>query len=156
MVLAFQTDVTRVSSFLLAYDGSNRSFRHIGVPEGHHALSHHRDDKNKVEKLAKIDRFYADQLAYFLKKLKGIKELDGTPLLDHCMIIYGGGISDGNRHRHVDLPILLAGGRAAGLSVGRRHDYGGVPLTTLYLSLLERMGIDADVLGDSTGKLAVL
>ena len=156
MVLAFQTDVTRVSSFLLAYDGSNRSFRHIGVPEGHHALSHHRDDKNKVEKLAKIDRFYADQLAYFLKKLKGIKELDGTPLLDHCMIIYGGGISDGNRHRHVDLPILLAGGRAAGLSVGRRHDYGGVPLTNLFLTLLERMDVKADVLGDSTGKLAAV
>ena len=156
MALAFQTDVTRVSTFLLAHDGSNRSFREIGVPDGHHGISHHRGDKKKVEKLAKIDRFYAEQFAYFLKKLKGVREVDGSPLLDHCMITYGGGISDGDRHRHVDLPILLAGGRAANLSVGRRHDYGGVPLTNLFLSLLERMGFDADVLGDSTGKLAVL
>lgn len=154
MALAFQADVTRVSTFLLAYDGSNRSFRDIGVPEGHHGLSHHRDDKNKVAKLAKIDRFYADQFGYFLKKLKSIREADGSPLLDHCMIVYGSGISDGNRHRHSNLPVLLAGGKAAGLSVGRRRDYGGAPLTNLYLALLERMDVEAEQLGDSTGKLA--
>ena len=154
MALAFQADVTRVSTFLLAYDGSNRSFRDIGVSEGHHGLSHHRDDKNKVAKLAKIDRFYADQFGYFLRKLKSIPEVDGSTLLDHCMITYGSGISDGNRHRHSDLPILLAGGKAAGLTAGRRHDYGGVPLTNLYLALLERMGVEAEELGDSTGKLA--
>ena len=154
MALGFQTDVTRIATFLMAYDGSNRSFRDIGVPEGHHALSHHRNDPKKIEKLAKIDRFYADQFAYFVKKLHEIREVDGTPLLEHCMVIYGGGISNGDRHHHVDLPILLAGGKAAGLSVGRRHDYGGVPLTNLYLSLLERFGVEAEALGDSTGKVA--
>lgn len=153
MALAFQVDATRVSTFLLAHDGSNRSFSEIGVPEGHHSLSHHRDDKVKISKLAKIDRFYADQFAYFLKKIKSVREIDGSSLLDHCMIIYGGGISDGNRHGHEKLPILLAGGRAAGLSVGRRHDFNGQPLTNLYLSLLDRMGVKADTLGDSTGKL---
>jgi hypothetical protein len=153
MALAFQTDATRVATFLLAHDGSNRSFPDIDVPEGHHSLSHHRDDKGKVSKLAKIDRFYADQFAYFLKKIKSVREVDGSSMLDHCMIVYGGGISDGNRHGHEKLPILLAGGRAAGLSAGRRHDYKGEPLANLYLSLLERMGVDADALGDSTGKL---
>ena len=153
MALAFQTDATRVSTFLLAHDGSNRSFSDIGVPEGHHSLSHHREDKVKVAKLAKIDRFYADQFAYFLKKINSVREVDGSSMLDHCMLIYGGGISDGNRHGHEKLPILLAGGRAAGLSAGRRHDFNGEPLTNLYLSLLERMGLEADALGDSTGKL---
>ena len=154
MALGFQTDVTRIATFLMAYDGSNRSFRNIGVPEGHHALSHHRNDPKKIEKLAKIDRFYADQFAYFVKKLHEIREVDGTPLLEHCMIVYGGGISNGDRHHHVDLPILLAGGKAAGLSVGRKHDYAGVPLANLYLSLLERFGVEAEALGDSTGKVA--
>ena len=168
MALAFQTDSTRVSTFLLAHDGSNRSFHEIGVAEGHHSLSHHRDNLLKKEKLAKIDRFYIEQFAYFLEKLSSIKEQDGSPLLDHCMILYGGGISDGNRHRHVDLPAILAGGKAHGLEVGRHHDFStrgnkndsklnkeglGVPMTNLHLGLLQKMGVDADQIGDSTGKL---
>jgi hypothetical protein len=154
MALAFQTDVTRISTFLLAHDGSNRSFKDIGVAEGHHSISHHRNDQNKIEKLAKIDRFYVQQFAYFLNKLKNAKEADGSSLLDHCMIVYGSGISDGNRHNHEDLPILLAGGSAAGLKVGRHKRFDNLPMTNLYLSLLGKMGVDSEALGDSTGKLA--
>ena len=166
MALAFQTDSTRVSSFLLAHDGSNRSFNEVGVPEGHHSLSHHRDNDLKKRKLAKIDRFYVEQFSYFLDKLDRAKENDGSSLLDHCMILYGGGISDGNRHRHVDLPVLLAGGKAHGLQTGRHHDFSsgsynghtnlnkegaGMPMTNLHLGLLKKMGVQADQIGDSTG-----
>ncbi len=154
MMLAFQTDTTRISTFLLAHDGSNRSFKHIGVSEGHHSLSHHRNDEKKIAKLAKIDRFYVQQFASFLKKLKNAREVDGSSLLDHCMIVYGSGISDGNRHNHHDLPALLAGGSAAGLKVGRHASFKDVPMTNLFLALLDRMGVEAEALGDSTGKLA--
>ena len=171
MALAYQTDTTRVSTFLLAHDGSNRSFNEVGVAEGHHSLSHHRDSNSKKEKLAKIDRFYVEQFSYFLEKLSNIKEHDGSPLLDHCMILYGGGISDGNRHRHVDLPVLLAGGKAHGLQTGRHHDFSsgrykseskfskdgvGTPMTNLHLGLLQKMGVDADQIGDSTSKIVNL
>lgn len=172
--LAFRSDITRVSTFLLAHDGSNRSFGEIGVSEGHHSLSHHRDDAVKKQKLADIDRFYSHQFAHFLNKLSSFKERDGSRLLDHCMIIYGSGISDGNRHRHVDLPILLAGGKAHGLKTGRHHDFSGklekisnsqmqalstskdgfgLPMNNLYVGLLNKMGVDAESLGDSTGKI---
>ena len=154
MVLAFQSDSTRISSFLLAHDGSNRSFRDIGVPEGHHSLSHHKNDPEKIKKLAKIDQFYSEQFAHFLHKLSTTKEVDGTRLLDHCMIVFGGGISDGNRHRHSDLPVLLAGGQAHGLTNGRHIDYGGVPMTNLYLGILDRAGVKASQVGDSTGVLS--
>ena len=153
MVLAFQSDSTRISSFLLAHDGSNRSFRDIGVPEGHHSLSHHKNDPEKIKKLAKIDQFYSEQFAHFLYKLSTTKEVDGSRLLDHCMIVFGGGISDGNRHRHSDLPVLLAGGQAHGLTNGRHIDYGGVPMTNLYLGILDRAGVKASQVGDSTGTL---
>ena len=154
MVLAFQSDSTRISSFLLAHDGSNRSFRDIGVPEGHHSLSHHKNDPEKIKKLAKIDQFYSKQFAHFLHKLSTTKEVDGSRLLDHCMIVFGGGISDGNRHRHSDLPVLLAGGQAHGLTNGRHIDYGGVPMTNLYLGILDRAGVKASQVGDSTGVLS--
>ena len=153
MALAFQSDSTRISSFLLAHDGSNRSFRDIGVPEGHHSLSHHKNDPEKIKKLAKIDRFYSEQFAYFMHKLSTMKEVDGSRLLDHCMIVFGGGISDGNRHRHSDLPVLLAGGKAHGLANGRHVDYGSVPMTNLFLALLEKFDIEAKQFGDSTGVL---
>jgi hypothetical protein len=153
MVLAFQSDSTRISSFLLAHDGSNRSFRDIGVPEGHHSLSHHKNDPEKIKKLAKIDQFYTEQFAHFLHKLSTTKEVDGSRLLDHCMIVFGGGISDGNRHRHSELPVLLAGGEAHGLTNGRHIDYGGVPMTNLYLGILDRAGVKATQVGDSTGTL---
>ncbi len=108
MVLAFQADVTRVVTFVLANEGSNRPYPFIGVSEGHHDLSHHGNDKAKQTKIRDINRFHIKQLAYLLTQLKSIREGDGT-LLDHCMIAYGSGNSDGNAHNHDDLPILLAG-----------------------------------------------
>ncbi|MEC8244525.1 MAG: DUF1552 domain-containing protein [Verrucomicrobiota bacterium] len=153
MVLAFQSDTTRISSFLLAHDGSNRSFRDIGVPEGHHALSHHKNDPEKINKLAKIDYFYSEQFAYLMDKLSNTKEVDGSRLIDHCMIVFGGGISDGNRHRHSDLPVLLAGGSSHGLKTGRHVDFESLPMTNLYLGLLDRVGVQASQVGDSTGIL---
>lgn len=153
MVLAFQSDSTRISSFLLAHDGSNRSFRDIGVPEGHHSLSHHKNDPEKIKKLAKIDQFYSEQFAYFIDKLSTTQEIDGSRLLDHCMIVFGGGISDGNRHRHSDLPVLLAGGSSHGLTTGRHVDYEGVPMTNLYLGMLDRAEVQASQVGDSSGHI---
>ena len=152
MAMAFQTDTTRIATFLVAHDGSNRSFTDIDVPEGHHYLSHHRDDKAKIEKLARIDKFYVEQFAYFLKKLKDLKE-DDSSLLDRSMIVFGGGHSDGNRHDHVNLPVILAGRGGGKLQTGRHVNHGGKPMTNLFLSMLDQVGAGTDRLGDSTGKL---
>ena len=156
LVLAFQTDSTRVSTFIMAHDGSNRPYPFIGVSDGHHDLSHHRNDPKKKALIAKINRFHTTQLAYFLQKLKSIKEGEGT-LLDHCMIVYGSGISDGNQHLHENLPVLLAG-RAGGTITPGRHLKAPdmTPMTNLYLSLLDRMGAPAERVGDSTGKLEII
>jgi hypothetical protein len=153
LALAFQTDTTRVSTFIVAHDGSNRPYPFIGVSEGHHDLSHHGNDESKKEKVAKINRFHMEQFAYFLEKLKSVKEGAGT-LLDNCMIVYGGAIGDGNRHNHDNLPILLAGRGGGTLTPGRHLKLEKeTPMTNLYLSMLDRMGVAADRVGDSTGKL---
>ncbi|MEM7011858.1 MAG: DUF1552 domain-containing protein [Verrucomicrobiota bacterium] len=154
MAMGFQTDTTRVATFLVAHDGSNRSFNDIGVPEGHHYLSHHRNDKAKIDKLTKVDRFYVEQFAYFLEKLKSLKEGDGN-VLDHSMIVFGGGHSDGNKHDHDNLPIVLAGGGNGKLKPGRHVNFGAKPMTNLYLTMLDNMGVGSEVerIGDSTGRL---
>jgi len=153
MALAFQTDSTRIATFIVAHDGSNRSYPSLGVSEGHHELSHHGDDEAKKTKIAKIDRFHVAQFAYFLEKLKSVREGEKT-LLDNCMIVYGAGISDGNAHNHDNLPILLAGGGGGTLQTGRHAKFSReTPMTNLYLSLLDRMGVAAERVGDSTGKL---
>lgn len=155
MVLAFQTDTTRLATFMLAHDGSNRSFPDLGVPDAHHSLSHHQSDPVKLEKIAKIDQFYLRQFGYFLDKMKSVKEGDAT-LLDNSMIVFGGGIGDGNRHNHDNLPILLAGGAGGTLTPGKRLVLPGeTPMTNLYLSMLDRMGVPAEKIGDSTGRLEV-
>jgi hypothetical protein len=156
LALAFQTDSTRVSTFIMAHDGSNRPYPFIGVSDGHHDLSHHRNDEHKKALIAKINRFHTTQLGYFLQKLKSVKEGDGT-LLDNCMIVYGSGISDGNQHLHENLPIILAG-RGGGTVTSGRHlkVEDKTPMTNLYLSLLDRMGAPAERVGDSTGKLEVI
>jgi len=155
MVLAFQTDTTRLSTFMLAHDGSNRSFPELGVPDAHHSLSHHQSDPQKLAKIAKIDQFYLRQFGYFLDKMKSVKEGDST-LLDNSMIVFGGGIGDGNRHNHDNLPILLAGRAGGTLTPGKRMVLPGeTPMTNLYLSLLDRLGVPAEKVGDSTGKLEV-
>jgi hypothetical protein len=156
MVLAFQGDVTRVSTFMFANEGSNRSYSFIEVPEGHHDLSHHGGDKAKHEKIKKINRFHVEQFAYFLGKLKSIPEGEGT-LLDNMLIVYGSGIGDGNRHNHNELPILLAGKGGGTIKTGRHVRYArNTPLNNLYLSMLDRLGAPVDRLGDSTGPLPKL
>ena len=154
LTLAFQTDSTRVSTFLLAHDGSNRSFPEIGVPENHHGISHHQHDPEKLRKIALIDGFYLRQLGYFLDKLKSVKEGEGN-LLDNSMIVYGGGLSDPDRHDHSHLPVILAGRGRGTLTPGSHIalQANETPMTNLYLSLLDRMGVQADHVGDSTGKL---
>ncbi len=153
MALAFQTDSTRIASFLLAHDGSNRSFPEIGVSGAHHELSHHRNNEETLAQIGRIDRFYVEQFAWFLEKLRSTPDGDGN-LLDHSMIVYGGGIGDGNRHNHNDLPVILAGHGGGTLSQGRLISAKeGTPMTNLYLSLLDRMGVKAERIGDSTGKL---
>lgn len=151
--LALQTDQTRIMTFMMGNEGSNRPYREVGVDGGHHGLSHHRGDKDKIADIRKINRYHAEQFAYFVEKLKSIPEGDGT-LLDHTMVVYGSGISDGNRHTHHDLPVVLAGGRAANMHPGRHLEYAeNTPLNNLYLAMLDRVGVPTETLGDSTGKL---
>ena len=155
LTLAFQTDSTRVATFLMAHDGSNRSFGDIGVSEGHHDLSHHSDDPDKIQKVSAIDRWYVRQFAQFIQKLEAIKDVDGHSLLHNSMVLYGGGNADGNRHTHVNLPIILAGAGGGTVSPGRYIQHGSKPLTNLFLSLAARMGLDQlQRFGDSTGPLA--
>ncbi|MBB5352868.1 hypothetical protein HNR46_003117 [Haloferula luteola] len=154
MALAFQTDSTRVSTFLLAHDGSNRPFPELGIANGHHSISHHRNDTELLDQIATIDRFYAEQFAGFLRRMAETPDGEGS-LLDHSMIVYGSGIGDGNRHNHDDLPLLLAGGGGGSLQPGQiLHAAEGTPMTNLHLALLERMGVQAERVGDSTGVLA--
>lgn len=177
MVLAFQTDSTRIATFVVGHDGSNRPYPFAGVPQGHHHLSHHRGQAAALANLAAIDKFHATQVAYFLGRLKSIKEGDST-LLDNSMIVYGGGISDGNQHNHDNLPLVLAGRGGGTISTGRHivldgdpdhisnSNYtaqgtatpptGETPIANLYLSMLSRMGVQADHFGDSTGQLKTL
>ena len=156
MTLAFQADLTRICTMMIANDGSNRSYKDIGVAEGHHDMSHHGGDKYKLAQVAKINKFHMEQVAYFLEKLDSIHEPDGT-LLDNSMIVYGAGISDGDQHNHDNLPILLAGGGAGTIKQGMHRRYEqDTPLNNLFLSMLDRMGVHAETIGDSTGRITTL
>jgi hypothetical protein len=151
LALAFQTDSTRVATLLLAHDGSNRSFDDIGIFEGHHDLTHHQNREDWVAKVEEIDLWYARQFARFLDKLAKTEDVDGNSVLHNSMIVYGGGNSDGNRHTHSNLPIILAGGGGGTLTPGRYKKYGGVPASNLFLGLAQRMGVAGlDSFGDST------
>ncbi len=153
MVLAFQTDATRISTLILAHDGSNRAFPEIGIPEGHHSLSHHQSKEDRLEKYAKIDRFYLEEFARFLGKLDDTKDVDGNSLLHNSMIVYGGGNGDGNRHNHDNLPFILAGNGGGTLNPGRYTKAGAVPMSNVFLSMAERFGVqNLDRFGDSTGR----
>jgi len=153
-VLAFQADLTRVATMMMGREGSVRTYEQIGVPDPHHPLSHHRGRTESLVKLTKINTYHVELFAHFLDRLKNTPDGDGT-LLDHSMIVYGCGISDSDKHLHYDLPVLLAGG-GGGLR-GNRHFSveQNTPITNLYLSLLDRMDVHADTLGDSTGKLEI-
>jgi hypothetical protein len=152
--LAFETDNTRIATFLLAGDGSNRSFDEIGIPDGHHYCTHHNNRPELVAKTRVIDKWYCSQFGYFLNKLEQTKDLDGKSLLDNSMVLYGCGNGDGNRHTHANLPIILAGGGGGSLTPGRFVQHEPQNLTNLYLSLLDRMGAKGvERFGDSTGRL---
>jgi hypothetical protein len=156
LALAFQGDLTRIATFVFANDGSNRPYRTIEVPEGHHDLSHHGNDKSKLAKIQKINQFHIAQLAYFAEKLKSIKEGNGN-LLDNSMVVYGSGIGDGNRHNHNDLPVVLIGKAGGTIKTGRHVKYRPEqPMANLFLSMLDRVGAPVDALGDSTGRLTSL
>jgi hypothetical protein len=157
LVLAFQTDSTRVATLLVAHDGSNRSFDHIGISEGHHELTHHQNRADWIEKVADIDRWYVVQFARFLEKLEAVQDFDGNSLLHNSMIVYGSGNADGNRHTHSNLPILLAGQGGGTLNAGRYVKHGSKPTSNMFLSLADRMGMsDLPRFGDSTDRLADL
>jgi hypothetical protein len=156
-VVAWQTDMTRVASFMLGRDGSNRAYREIGIADGHHSISHHQGDPEKVEKLIKIDELHVGMFAYLLKKLKETPDGDGT-LLDHSMVLFGSSISESNIHTHDDLPIVLAGG-ANGRLKGNRHLVypKETPLNNLFLNMFDMAGLPhVDGFGDSTGRLTGL
>ncbi len=153
MALAFEADLTRVCTFVLADEGSNRSYPCIEVPEGHHELSHHGGDPDKQAKIRKINRFHVEQLGYFLGKLKSIQEGEHS-LLDNSMVFYGSGIGDGNRHNHDHLPVLLAGSAGGSIKTGRHLNLGKeTPMNNLFLSMLDRVDSPCENLGDSTGRL---
>ena len=153
LALAFQADVTRVATFAFANEGSTKSYRFLGVPEGHHDLSHHGRDPEKQAKVERINAYHVEQFAYFLQKLKSLPEGTGS-VLDSAAIVYGSGISDGDRHNHDDLPILVAGRAGGTLAPGRHLTFkSNTPLNNLYLTLLARAGIAPAQLGDSTGFL---
>jgi hypothetical protein len=154
LLLAFQTDSTRVATLLLAHDGSNRPFGEIGVSEGHHDLSHHQNRPEWIEKVAKIDQWYVRQFARFLEKLEAAKDADGNSLLFNSMIVYGSGCADGNTHSHTNLPLLLAGAGGGTLNPGRHVKYGSKPATNLFLDMADRLGVQGlERFGDSTGRL---
>jgi hypothetical protein len=156
MTIAFQTDSTRIATFMLGREGSNRTYREIGVPDPHHGISHHRGNAELIEKLAKINGYHLQQFAKFIDKLAATADGDGS-LLDHSMILYGSGISDGNKHLHNDLPVLAVGTGNSAWKTGRHIKYTAeTPMTNLFVTILDRVGVPAEKLGDSTGELREL
>ncbi|MEP6536596.1 MAG: DUF1552 domain-containing protein [Bryobacteraceae bacterium] len=156
IVIAFQTDMTRVVSFMMAREGSNRSYRSIGVSDGHHSVTHHQNEAEKIAKVIKIDELHVKSFAYLVNKLDSTPDGDGT-LLDHSMMLYGSSICDGNAHTHHDLPLVLVGGASAKIKGGRHVRYApDTPMNNLLVSMLDKSGVPAESLGDSTGKLEQL
>jgi hypothetical protein len=154
LALAFSTDSTRIATLLLAGDGNNRAYPQIGIPEGHHFCSHHRGAPDLVDKIGRIDRFYMDHFARFLTKLESMKDVDGRSLLHNSMIVYGSGNSDGNRHTHENLPVILAGAGGGTLRTGRYVRHNSIPMSNLFLSLTDRLGVKGvERIGDSSGRV---
>ncbi|REJ90156.1 MAG: DUF1552 domain-containing protein [Planctomycetota bacterium] len=153
MVLAMATDTTRVVTFMFGNGASNRPYPQIGIRAGHHDLSHHDRDEQKIEQVAKINRFHMNLFAALLKKMKAVEEGEGT-LLDNSMVLCGSGISDGNRHAHHNLPVVLAGRGGGSITTGRHLKYRqNTPLCSLYLSMLDRIGVQRASFGDSRARL---
>ena len=155
-VLAYQSDLTRVITLMMAREGSNRPYRNIGISDGHHNITHHQNDADKIAKVTKINEVHVKLFAYLLERMRATPD-NGSNLLENSLILYGSSISDGNLHTHHDLPIVLAGG-GAGQVKGNRHLMypKETPLNNLLLSMLETAGVPTEKLGDSTSKLDCL
>jgi Protein of unknown function (DUF1552) len=151
--IAFQADLSRVTTMMMGREGSLRTYPEIGVPDPHHPLTHHGNDPDKIARMAKINAFHVSLFAYFLEKLKATPEGDGT-LLDHGLFLYGSGMGNPNIHDHVNLPILVAGGASGRHKGGRHIKYAEpTPLANLHLTLLERAGVRLDAFADSKGRV---
>ena len=153
-LLAFRTDTTRVFSMILAREVSGRTYGHIGVPDQHHPVSHHRDDPGLIEKKTKIDAYHVSLLGYLAQQMEATADGDGT-LLDQSLLLYGGGMGDGNLHRHSDLPCVLLGKLGGTIRTGHHVAYpAGTPMTNLLLTVLDKVGVQVEAIGDSTGRLS--
>ena len=152
MVLAYQSDLTRVITLMVGHEQSGMTYPQIGVPDAHHPISHHQREPEKVAKTAKINAYHVKMFTYLLERLRDTPDGDGT-LLDHMTMIYGAGIADSNSHAPVNIPFLLAGGGAGNLKGGRHTNLKGVPLANLHLTLMDQFGVSWDRIGDSTGRL---
>jgi hypothetical protein len=155
MVLAWEVDATRICSMIIADEGSNQSFPELGISGGHHSLSHHLNDPKTIAALEKIDLFYVSRFAYFLQKLNE-RKVNGKSLLEQSMVLYGSGISDGNRHRHDNLPIVLAGHANGKLSPGEHREYKNTPMSNLFVNMLDVFGTPVKSFSDSDGKLSII
>ena len=153
-LLAFQTDLTRVVSFMLGKEQSARPYPQIGVPEAHHPLSHHNDSPELIAQMSKINRYHSELFAKYVAKLRATPDGDGT-LLDHMTILYGSGISNSSRHSGVNLPLMLVGGGAGTLKGGQHLKYADTSMANLLVTLMDKMGVPVEKLGGSTGKLQI-
>jgi hypothetical protein len=153
-LLAYQTDTTRVFSMILAREVSNRPYPHIGVPDQHHAASHHRNDPGLIEKKTRIDAYHVSLLGYLAEKMRTTSDGDGS-LLDQSLLLYGAGMGDGNLHQHIDLPCVLLGKLGGTVNAGQHLAYpSGTPMTNLLLTVLDKVGVSVAAIGDSTGRLS--
>ncbi len=151
-VIAFQADLTRVGTLMIAREGSNRSYKQVGVPDGHHSVTHHQQDPEKIEKTIKINEVHVKTFAYYVDKMKNTPDGDGS-LLDHSLLLYGSSINDGNQHTHHDLPLVLVGGANGSVKGGRHIAYPAeTPMNNLLLTMLDKGGVKTDKFGDSTGE----
>jgi hypothetical protein len=153
VALAFETDSTRIATLILSHDGSNRPFPAIDVPRGHHDLSHHQNKQENLDLIAKIDKHHMTYFAKFLDRLAHKHDADGNSILHNSMIVYVSGLGDGNRHDHINLPVILAGAGGGKLRTGRFHKVESMPMSNMYLEMLQHMGVEGvDRFGDSTGR----
>jgi hypothetical protein len=154
--LAFQADITRVSSLMMARENVNRSYPEIGLPEAHHSISHHGNNPEKMKNYTKLNTYHVETLTYYLNKLKSIPDADGT-LLDNTVVLFGSGMSDGNVHNNFNVPVILVGGQALQVKGNRHVKYPkGTPLANLMLGVMDRYGVQAEKFGDSTSEIDLL
>jgi hypothetical protein len=153
MVLAFQTDSTRIATMMVGHDGDNRPYPQLGVADGHHNISHHQEKPDLLEKIARIDRHHVEHFAHFLEKLDAARDVDGRSLLENSLVVYAGGNADPNRHTHTNLPVILAGSAGGRIETGRFLKVPSQPMCNLFLDMLDRVGVEGvERIGDSTGR----